>query len=448
MLHPRLTSSIPLTRRDRFTRRGLALIGLAGAVLLVDGALRGELRHRLVGIALGLALLLPLATVALLGARTLKFWRKAVLSVLVLALTLAATEGIVRWLDVSSLSAAELDFDPVLGHALRKGRGGMDAWGFRNQRVPERASIVCLGDSQTFGVNIPASDTWPRSLARRSGAEVYNLGLGGYGPLQYLALIERALELEPRIVVVGFFIGNDLLDAHRFAGLEHWAALRDPALEYRVPDDIEREDRRSLNLSMALVDGLVGGSRLMGRLAAEIKLELKVNPALAGLFGERQASASLDEGPVRTHFAPEYWVSCIRLARPAVRDGLRINAVCLDGILSACRERSVELVLLFLPTKEAVYARWLSERGDERAARLLELSQAEAEAAAAVANQARERGVRVVDPTPDLVAALEEGVACWPTNSDCHFNSRGCERVAGAVWSEIADRFASPSLQR
>jgi hypothetical protein len=433
---------------DRLTRRALFLLGLAGAVLLVDGALRGELRHRLVGVVGGAALLLPLATSVAVGPRALRLWRKVLLSALVLLVGLLVVEVAARVLDLSALSVAELERDPVLGHVHRPDRGGMDAGGFRNPSVPARADVVCVGDSQTFGANIRAEDTWPRALERRSGLAVHNLSLGGYGPIQYLALTQRALELAPRVVVVGFFLGNDLSDAHRFAGLERWAALRDPQLAYAVPDDVPRGDTRSLNLAMALVDGVQARSRLVGSLAERLKLQLKVNPALAGLFRSGDQPERFLGGDIGTYFTPGYRLGSVDLERADVRDGLRISGLCLDEMGALCRERNVQLVLLLLPTKEAVYARFLTQHADAPTGPLQALAAAEQEAAEAVRSLARERGVPVVDPTDELLAALADDVACWPPNSDGHFNPQGCERVATALWRDLAARLERGSQDR
>ena len=61
---------------------------------------------------------------------------------------------------------------------------------------------------------------------------------------------------------------------------------------------------------------------------------------------------------------------------------------------------------------------------------------------------ARERGVRVVDPTPELLDALQSDRACWPPNSDGHFNPQGCECVASALWPELAALFGAAPAGR
>ena len=38
--------------------------------------------------------------------------------------------------------------------------------------------LICLGDSLTFGLRVPQSQTWPR-LVQETGVEVINLGICG-----------------------------------------------------------------------------------------------------------------------------------------------------------------------------------------------------------------------------------------------------------------------------
>lgn len=422
---------------ERITGRVLLCLGVLGAALLIDGALRGEMRHRLVGIGLGTLLLVPLGTRVVLGERTLRHWTKLLLSFAVLLVGWLVVEVAVRVFDVNAISVPELMPDPVLGHVRRPNRGGMDAWGFRNERVPDRADIVCIGDSQTYGANVRAMDAWPRALARHTGLEVYSLSEGGYGPLQHLALTERALELSPRVVVVAFYQGNDLVDAHRVAGLEHWKGMRDPTLAYSVPGDVPGYDLRSLNLAMGLVDGLIARSRLVGCLVQHLKLQLKVNPALAGLFQDADPPERFDDARVPTFFNPDYRLQTIDLRQPDVRDGLRITGLCLESMQALCRERGAELVLLFLPNKEAAYGRWLAQRGEALSERMRALGAAERETADEILALGRKLGLRVIDTTPALIAALDEGIACWPPNSDDHFSPLGYERIAALLLREL-----------
>src|SRR5882672_6569628 len=104
--------------------------------------------------------------------------------------------------------------DPELGMRIKPNTPGHDANGFRNASVPAQVDVVALGDSQTWGVNVQSADAWPQQLAKLSQGSVYNMSVGGYGPVQYWRLTEKALAFSPNVIVVGLYFGNDLYDAY------------------------------------------------------------------------------------------------------------------------------------------------------------------------------------------------------------------------------------------
>jgi hypothetical protein len=78
--------------------------------------------------------------------------------------------------------------------------------------------ILALGDSFTMGYSVPEEQTWVKVLEARLGPpwEVLNAGVPGYSTWQELAWFEEeGLALHPQIVLLGFFLGNDLADNAR-----------------------------------------------------------------------------------------------------------------------------------------------------------------------------------------------------------------------------------------
>ncbi|MCC7290998.1 MAG: hypothetical protein IT449_02930 [Phycisphaerales bacterium] len=85
-----------------------------------------------------------------------------------------------------------------------------DARGFRNQTDLPQYDIVALGDSFAEGSKVSDEHPWPRRLAESSGQSVYNLGMSGYAPQNYLAsLKEVGLSLNPKTVVCMVYEEND-----------------------------------------------------------------------------------------------------------------------------------------------------------------------------------------------------------------------------------------------
>lgn len=112
-----------------------------------------------------------------------------------------------------------------------------DAYGFRNaSEWPEQANLIVLGDSFTVGDNVQEpfwKDITPATLA---------LGIDGSGNIEQLLVLRQfGLERNPRVVVMAYFEGNDILDNWRFqearqAGETYYdyAARHTPRLRYLV----------------------------------------------------------------------------------------------------------------------------------------------------------------------------------------------------------------------
>ncbi|MBI4665234.1 MAG: SGNH/GDSL hydrolase family protein [Nitrospinae bacterium] len=78
--------------------------------------------------------------------------------------------------------------------------------------------VLCIGDSFTFSLT-SLENSYPKILERALAGgsnkiEVINAGVAGYGPdEEYLYLKRYGLEFEPDLVIVGFFVGNDITDS-------------------------------------------------------------------------------------------------------------------------------------------------------------------------------------------------------------------------------------------
>ena len=102
------------------------------------------------------------------------------------ALVLLLSEGLLRVLtpypvNLQSNMVPHLQ----LGYVLDPEMADVDVNGFRNAEVPQEVDIVTIGDSHTQGFNVTSDQSWPGQLARQLNQSVYNMGVGGYGPLQY-----------------------------------------------------------------------------------------------------------------------------------------------------------------------------------------------------------------------------------------------------------------------
>jgi hypothetical protein len=286
--------------------------------------------------------------------------------VLLVALTAAAllaeTGARVFLNPADYLSATTVD-DDVLGIRVTPGTGGFDAWGFRNARVPAAADVVAIGDSHTYGNNAAMVDAWPSVVAELTGLSVYNLGLGGYGPNQYYALLKtRALTLRPRIVVCGLYLGDDFENTFSMTyGHPAWAFLRSghwPGVDARI---WEREDsatwhrrlRAWFSRNSVLYRLVVHGPGL-GLIKGAVQI------AWAARGGDPSTtSLVVPETGIQEAFRPLAMRDRLRQDHPAVREGMRITEELLALMRRTCEEAGCRLVVALIPTKETVFAEHL-----------------------------------------------------------------------------------------
>jgi lysophospholipase L1-like esterase len=72
-----------------------------------------------------------------------------------------------------------------------------------------RALGLALGDSFTHGDEVEHAETWPQALAETAQADVYNLGVGGYGADQSLLQLRRLPKDVPGpVLLFGFELRN------------------------------------------------------------------------------------------------------------------------------------------------------------------------------------------------------------------------------------------------
>lgn len=86
-----------------------------------------------------------------------------------------------------------------------------DERGFRNRAAVAQADVLFLGDSFVEGSRVADEHTVAVRFAEFTGLSTYSLGMSGYSPRRYLAVLEQyGLELRPRVVVCLLYEGNDL----------------------------------------------------------------------------------------------------------------------------------------------------------------------------------------------------------------------------------------------
>ena len=111
-----------------------------------------------------------------------------------------------------------------------------DELGLPNEKKPEQADIVLVGDSFLVWAAVTDPPGLTVRLAETTGRSVYNLGVSGIGPVRGAWILrEVGLPLKPRLVIWFFFGGNDVTDT--------WVCLDYAKKGYKTHADVFADRR-------------------------------------------------------------------------------------------------------------------------------------------------------------------------------------------------------------
>ena len=214
---PILTSFLILARR----LGSLWVLLLAATALLIGGMRHDQLVFR---IALAVsATILGLASWMSPQRVPPRWLRSFELVLFNLAFFLVLAEGSLRLLNASSATSLLL---PRTLDSFRLEPGRDYGAGLRGNRLgypgPDRAlqkpanvyRTAALGDSFAIGPAVAFEDNYLTRLEHANPAvEVLNFGVAGTGPREYLEILQsHALAFNPDLVLLSFFIGNDVTE--------------------------------------------------------------------------------------------------------------------------------------------------------------------------------------------------------------------------------------------
>jgi hypothetical protein len=317
-------------------------------------------------------------------------------------------------------------------------RGREYAWG-----APAGFRILGLGDSFAFGFGVKEEDTYlarlERALADRH-VEVINAGLAGMGPDNEARLLAAdGPGLRPDLVLVGFYVGNDVIDAAtgvartrlRNGGpmvpdavLERWyRPLRSGRI---LPQPLARPAPAGLDLPIPFKDSLRRHShlyRLVTGRVGRLQLAWRGQPAGAA------AKTPVEEF---NPFCQEAF--CLKSYPPEFDDAWGKAKDALGQIKAWCDEQGARLVLVAIPTEAQVYPeqwddvrRRFALRGED-----FDLDKPQR----ILSEYASAAGIPLIDLQPVLRAARASGGPLY-FRRDIHWTPRGHAVAADEILRQL-----------
>lgn len=373
---------------------------------------------------------------------------------LALLVSLLICEAIVRLArPASDIFPADPSSDPILGIRLLPFQSGHDGKGFRNITANGYFPIVCIGDSMIYGVGVSRKYAIPQQLSRLVHQPVYNMGLGSYGAVQYYQLLINSREMHPKKTIIGFFLGNDLLDAYdAVTERDYWKGLTKNLGEAGQLQDITQcaiplgehlpryvfHDPNIITIRLRQSGSFIWEVHSFLRLHSglyALTYEGLVKPLVSRLFERnihRNRPGAFYSPQVDTVFLPGVNLTNLDPNDPEVRLGLLVTKKVIELMAQLPDlQNNKDSVLFFItPSKENVYYNYLKDRKVTLPPQFECAVHYEREISRWLQQIITASGFRFIDVFPQMEQAANRGVMLYHASSDAHPNIAGNRVIA------------------
>lgn len=371
---------------------------------------------------------------------------RVIMVALAIALTCGAAELFVRLYHPHPLKPDETHLlfrhHDALGHAFIPGKEAIacapyqfiqkikiNAHGMRDvetsRKKPDDVKrIATVGDSFTAGLEVKPHQVFTEVMERELGAgwEVLNFGVPGYSTLhEYLYLRDSILDFDPDIVLLVFYLRNDLdeMQGHYYN-------------ERRNGPLADLDDNGSLTIKNIPVPKPAGLLRdeaprpffqiTDSHLFNFIHLRLKVREKIL-----------VNSYPEVRHFNPAL--------TPRLDKDYRLLDALMGEFSELCRSRNIPLVLVYAPTIVQVYPDdyWVPVQRSQNLPGDYDVSMPNMR----VRKIAEQREIPFLDLTPGLRERSERGTPLYFTWNQ-HWNQHGHQAVANDILSLLSDIDLAP----
>jgi hypothetical protein len=329
---------------------------------------------------------------------------------------------------------------------------GHDSRGFRNASSMEKAAIVAMGSSHTYGEGV--SRPWPTLLSQALGKPVYNMATPSSGLSYNYQNLSTAFELEPKLIIIDL---NPLTFFFDFK----FAKTNNTLLQFISIDDLEIINNLEQQNNIETEDAAWFGDnnvpqRSVGQVVLGMKQFMKDHSRVYGLLRAIKRRASGDDALISRDFdqakrsvvesqlssvlsvfdGPE-WKTILNTPRRLhvindtdvrIKAGLEISKRMLRLMSDGVKKSGSDFAVLLLPTKEYVF--WPKVDRPEQHKGLTVLIQNEERLRAEMIRFLEENAIDYIDPAPALRASPSQP---YFPDADGHPNTTGHEIIAEEI---------------
>ena len=369
----------------------------------------------------------------------------------------------------SPYSNRALVTDPVLGFRISPFFPEVDSRGYRNNREYSNPDVLAIGDSMTYGYTVSFDKSWPRQLEQMESWDVYNAGVGDYGPCEHLGVYRELEFLNPRVVVLGIFIGNDLSDAYTSIYLENRCTdlkSDDPEVLEQLAKANSESSLRNQALGLGMDDvpwpflqglpdkGLMvqyGKDRI-----ALYRLTRAVYHRISDFSWQRFGDGIEDESAfekslrkpgafayeatpeLRTVFRnPEIDMLAVNQNDPRIAEGMRITQQVIssirDQIDALQAEPKTEFVVALIPSKSLIYNQVVIRDPSVWPDNFLQQIEMDKQVMAGLTEFLVAEGIAFVNTTPKIEDIINANQNPFYLSTNEHTNAKGYRAMAEAI---------------
>ena len=414
--------------------------------------------------------MISIGALLLIYRKSIRIRRKTILfSAITLALIAAILEFGMQLLTLAfpriNLLLSEIPliiYDGKLGHRPNPMCPGHDRNGFRNESVPEKADIVAMGDSQTYGWGVRADQSWPQQMQKLCEIRVYNMAFGGYGPVHNLILLDEALKFKPQILIEAFYAGNDLYDSYHLVYDNHQLPdlkISDERIMRAISEAENIEPLRERISRLLHMDQIntqrPTGSSLIKYFSDNCKL-FRLFSTLNKLCGNYRRSDGptwelekkyaienkkycqpIECGKFCTVLTPDHRLCAVNLNDPRIAEGHRLSLEAIRLMDKRTRMANIDFIVLLIPTKELVFKNVVYETGQTIPDVYKTLIDNEELLWHRTKAYLKNQGIDYIDSLPVLRGCFQSGAQPYKITSDGHPNPIGHRAIAELVLSTL-----------
>jgi len=313
-----------------------------------------------------------------------------------------------------------------------------DEHGFRSNFTTPASDIVVIGDSY-IEVGHDEADTFAKRLEHKlSSVTVANLGIGGYGPFQYLEVLKRhGVNKQPKYVLLCFYEGNDIADIREYIRWkegygDYWGTAN------ALSGDFIQRYFTALREAVNYIRNAVwlGAQLTLSRIrqnGGDIHPDIAV-VHIGNRLHKVVFSSKLNRGLTRT--TPEEisgsdeWQELKRI---------------LIEFKNVCADNNIIPIIIYIPTASHIYAEFTNEHSGHNWLKIRDEQIAgKANVESAMVDLARELNLKLISLSQVYELAARDGkMLYYPFDS--HWNSEGREVAAAFVAERLRHQlFVSP----